>query len=265
MRANRLRAIWQMGQAALNGWLQIPDAFSAEVMANQGWDSLTIDMQHGPVDYADALAMLQAISTTETVPLVRVPWNEPGVIMKMLDAGCYGIICPMVNSRAEAEAFVGACRYAPLGYRSYGPNRAVYYGGPDYAEQANETVITMAMIETAQALENLDDILSAPGLDAIYIGPADLSLSLGSPERSDPTEPGVVAAIDRILAAAKEHGIVAGIHTGQPAYARQMIAKGFQFVSIQSDSRLMAKAAGDVIAAMKGGSGRQESEEEGLY
>src|SRR5688500_1307604 len=124
MRENRLRSIWQAGGAALNGWLQIPSSFSPEVIAHQGWDTLTIDLQHGRPDYHDALPMLQAISTTTTTPLARVPWNEPGVIMKMLDAGCYGIICPLINNREQAEAFVGACRYPPQGYRSYGPTRA---------------------------------------------------------------------------------------------------------------------------------------------
>ncbi len=110
MRANRLKEIWAKGDAVVNGWLSIPSAFSAEVMSHQGFDSLTIDMQHGVVDYQAALSMLAAISTTDTVPLVRVPCLEPGIIMKMLDAGCYGIICPMVNSAEEAQRFVGACR-----------------------------------------------------------------------------------------------------------------------------------------------------------
>jgi hypothetical protein len=123
MRPNRLRQIWQEGGAAVNGWLQLPHGFAAEVMAAQGWDSLTIDMQHGPVGYDTALTMLQAMSASDVTPLARVPWNEPGIIMKMLDAGCYGIICPMVNSAEEAKRFVGACRYPPKGYRSFGPTR----------------------------------------------------------------------------------------------------------------------------------------------
>ena len=156
MRENRLRGIWSEGGTVVNGWLQVPSSFSAEVMAHAGWDSLTIDMQHGPVDYGSLVPMLQAISTTDTVPVVRVPWNDPGLIMRVLDAGCYAVICPMINTREEAEAFVGACRYPPEGYRSYGPYRATLYGGQDYTDHANETVVTMAMIETQQALENLD-------------------------------------------------------------------------------------------------------------
>ena len=140
--------MWRSEETVVNGWLHIPNSFSTEVMAHAGWDSLTIDMQHGPPEYHAALPMLQAISTTETVPLARVPWNEPGLIMRMLDAGCYGVICPMINTREQAEAFVGACRYPPEGYRSFGPYRARLYAGADYPQYANEEIVTMAMIET---------------------------------------------------------------------------------------------------------------------
>ena len=132
MRANRIREIWQAAATAVNGWLAIPNSFSAETMAHQGWDSLTIDMQHGVVDYQAAVAMLTAISTTPVTPMVRVPWNDPGTIMKMLDAGAYGVICPMVNTREDAETFVAAAHYPPLGSRSFGPIRALLYGGADY-------------------------------------------------------------------------------------------------------------------------------------
>src|SRR5271167_1423099 len=139
MRENRIRTIWKAGGAVVNGWLAIPTAFSAETMAHQGWDSLTIDMQHGVVDYQAAVNMLTAISTTSTVPVVRVPWLEPGILMKTLDAGAYAVICPMVNTRADAEMLVAATHYPPHGTRSFGQARAQLYGGPDYLEHANET------------------------------------------------------------------------------------------------------------------------------
>jgi 4-hydroxy-2-oxoheptanedioate aldolase len=251
MRQNTIRDIWKQGGCVLNGWLHVPSAFSAEVMAHGGWDSLTIDMQHGVVDYGAAVGMLQAIATTPVMPLARVPWNEPGTIMKMLDAGCYGIICPMINSRSECEAFVGACRYPPRGYRSYGPVRALLYAGQDYAAHADETVITMAMIETRDAIDNLHEILSTPGLDAIYVGPADLSQSLGYAPRLDPVEPEIVSVIEGVIAAAKEHGVVAGMHTGSVEYAQRMAAKGMQFLTIGSDARLMAAAADRVTAGFR--------------
>jgi 4-hydroxy-2-oxoheptanedioate aldolase len=251
MRANTIRSIWKQGGCVLNGWLHIPHAFAAEVMAHAGWHSLTIDMQHGVVDYGAAVGMLQAIGTTAVVPLARVPWNEPGTIMKMLDAGCYGIICPMINARADCEAFVGACRYPPHGYRSFGPVRAQLVAGQDYAAHANDTVIAMAMIETREAVNNLHDILSTPGLDAIYIGPADLSQSFGYTPRLDPVEPEIVNVIEQILAAARQHGVVVGMHTGSVEYAQRMAAKGMQFLTIGSDARLMAAAAGQITAAFR--------------
>ena len=253
MRENKLRTLWKSGGAAVNGWCAIPASFAAETMAHQGWDSLTIDLQHGVVDYQTAVTLLQAISTTGVVPMARVPWLEPGIIMKLLDAGAYGIICPMVNRRADAERFAGACRYAPAGYRSYGPVRALLYAGADYPEHANDTVIAMAMIETREAVENLDSILSVEGIDAVYIGPSDLSLSLGVTPKFDQEEGPVAEAIDLILAKAKKHGKVAGIHTGGPDYALKAVKKGFQFVTIASDARLMAAKAAEVVGAMRAG------------
>jgi 4-hydroxy-2-oxoheptanedioate aldolase len=251
VRENRLRKIWREGETAVNGWLHVPSSFSTEVMAHAGWDSLTIDMQHGPVDYKCLVPMLQAISTTNTVPVVRVPWNDPGLIMRVLDAGCYAVICPMINTREEAEAFVGACRYPPDGYRSYGPYRATLYGGRDYTDHANETLVTMAMIETQRALDNLEQILTVPGLDAVFVGPSDLGQSLGHGPGTDRSEPEVVEAIETVLATAREHGLAAGIFTGSPEYASRMSTKGFQFVTISSDVRLMASAAAGAIAAFE--------------
>ena len=251
MRPNTIRSLWDQGGCILNGWLHIPSAFAAEVMAHAGWQSLTIDMQHGLVNYGTAVSMLQAIATTPVIPLARVPWNEPGTIMKMLDAGCYGIICPMIDSRPACEAFVGACRYPPHGYRSFGPVRALLYAGQDYAAHANDTVIAMAMIETREAVERLDDILRTPGLDAIYIGPADLSQSFGYAPRLDPVEPEMVHVIEQITAAAREKGVVVGMHTGSVEYAQRMAAQGMQFLTVASDARLMAAKAADVTAAFR--------------
>jgi 4-hydroxy-2-oxoheptanedioate aldolase len=258
LRENRIKRIWRGGGAALNGWLHIPSSYAAELMAHAGYDRLTVDLQHGASDFNDALSMMQAISTTDAVPLVRVPWNEPGLIMKVLDAGSYGVICPMINTRADAERFVGACRYPPEGYRSFGPFRASLYGGADYAAHANEAVITMAMIETHEALQNLDEIVSVPGLDAVFVGPADLGRSLGEGPGLDRTEPAVVEAIDEVLGAVQGRGIVAGIFTGSTEYAARMVERGFRFVTVLSDGRLLA-AAGQTILALKGEGGAMRS------
>src|ERR1700712_2842582 len=253
MRANRLREIWKTGGAAVNGWLAIPNGFSAETMAHQGWDTLTIDLQHGVVDYQAMVSMLQSISTMPTVPIVRVPWLEPGILMKTLDAGAYAVICPMVNSREDAQKLVAYTHYAPVGTRSFGPIRALLYGGADYPTHANDTIVVFAMIETAQALDNLDDILSVEGLDAIYIGPSDLSLALGCTPTFDDLDPKAAEAVDHILARAKAHGVVAGIHNGSTEAALKRIAKGFQFTTISSDARLMAAGAQQVVSKMRAG------------
>lgn len=251
MRENRLKTLWQQDRAAVNGWLAIPNAFSAEVMAHQGWDSLTIDMQHGVVDYGQMVGMLQAISTTPTVPVVRVPWLDPGIIMKTLDAGAYAVICPMINTREDCQRFVSYLRYAPTGGRSFGPVRATLYGGPDYPQKANETVVGFAMIETKQALDNLDAILSVEGLDAIYIGPSDLSLSLGCRPVFDDVDPPVAEAIAHICERAKAHGVVAGVHNGLPRVAKARIDMGFRFVTLGSDARLLAAGSQELLQGMR--------------
>jgi 4-hydroxy-2-oxoheptanedioate aldolase len=250
VRENRLRTIWQAGGAALNGWLAIPSAFATETMAHAGWDSLTIDLEHGVVDYQAAVNMLTAISTTDTVPVVRVPWLEPGILMKMLDAGAYALICPMVNTRADAEKLVSFTHYQPVGTRSFGPVRALLYSGADYPQHSNETIAVFAQIETREALDNLDDILSVKGLDGIYIGPSDLSLALGCRPTFDDVDKPVAEAIDHILARAKSHGVVAGIHNGTPEAALRRIEKGFQFVTVSSDARLIAAGAQQIVKQM---------------
>jgi 4-hydroxy-2-oxoheptanedioate aldolase len=199
--------------------------------------------------------MLQAISTTPVIPLARVPWNDPARLMKILDAGAYGVICPMVNTREEAEALVQACRYPPRGYRSWGPVRASLYAGSDYGDRANEDLLVIPMIETAEALQHLDDILSVPGVDAVYVGPSDLSLALGCKPRLDQTDPPVVEAQRRIVEACRRHGVVAGIHNATAAYALQMIEIGYRFVTLASDARFLAARAAEEVAVARRGAG----------
>ena len=253
MRKNKLKEMFKKGEPILNGWLQIPSAFSAEVMSHQGWDSCTIDMQHGVVDYPNALNMLQAISTTNVTPLARVNWNEPGQIMKILDAGCYGIICPMVSNRKDAEKFVKACLYPSKGYRSFGPVRGLLYGGNDYAKHADNEILKIAMIETKEAIEKLDEILNTPNLDGVYIGPADLSLALGEePGFDKPESTKAFKEISKILELTKKKNLLAGIHNGSVDYAKKMISKGFDLVTVGSDQRFISSGAKLVVQKIKG-------------
>jgi 4-hydroxy-2-oxoheptanedioate aldolase len=251
MRENKLRALWAARRPAVNGWLAIPNSFAAEVMAHQGWDTLTVDLQHGLADAATLVPMLQAIQATPAMPIVRVPWLEPGVIMRALDAGAQALICPMVNTREEAERLVQYTRYAPQGGRSFGPVRAGLVHGSDYAEAANDNVVVFAMIETAQALDNLDAICSVDGIDAIYIGPSDLSLSLGCKPVFDDVEPVVAQAIDHVLARAHAHGLKAGVHNGRTDVARARLAKGFDLVTVGSDARILIAGSQQILKEMR--------------
>ena len=189
------------------GWLSVSHGFTAEVMARQGFDTLCVDMQHGTTDMNDVWPMLQAISQTDTVPVVRVPWNDPATIMKALDLGAYGIIVPLINTAEDAAKAVAACRYPPVGMRSSGPVRAVHYGGADYVAKANDEIVIMAMIETKEGLANLDAICATPGLDAVYIGPSDLLVRARAwPPRGDNPDPVHIATCDKIRDAAHKRG-----------------------------------------------------------
>jgi 4-hydroxy-2-oxoheptanedioate aldolase len=249
----RLIDTWAAGEAAINGWLAIPNTVTAELTAKADLDSVTVDLQHGLIDYQAALLMLQALSASGVTPMARAPWLEPGIIMKLLDAGAYGIICPMIDTGEQAKAFVGACRYAPDGYRSVGPLRAAIYAGADYVQHANRTVLALAMIETRRALGNLDAILSTPGLDGIYVGPSDLSVSMGCAAGFDPEFPEVIDAIEQIAETADRHGIPAGIHVGSVGYGLRMMELGYRFITILSEYRLMTWAAGNAVTALRKG------------
>ncbi|MBI5284974.1 MAG: aldolase [Chloroflexi bacterium] len=248
MRLNSTKAKWRGDKVTYGAWLSIPSSYSAEVVAHQGFDWVCIDMQHGVIDYQVAVTMLQAISTSDATPIVRVPWNETGIIGKMLDAGAMGIIVPMVNSVAEARAAVAACRYAPEGSRSYGPTRAALYAGADYFGHANAEVACIPMIETKQALAAVDDILSAPGIDAVYVGPADMSVTLGLPPRMDNGGAFEEARI-AIAQACGRHGVTAGIHasaTLAPGHA----AAGYRMITVHHDiAAITANAAADLRTA----------------
>lgn len=254
MRENKVKRLWNEGKPALGGWLMMPDPSTAEIMANAGYDWLCIDTQHGLIGYQVALQMLQAISTTPTVPIVRVRWNDPGEIMKALDAGAYGVIVPLINTRADVEKAVAACRYPPAGIRSYGPTRTLFYGGPDYFDHANEEVLCIPMIETRPALDNLEEILSVPGVDAVYIGPMDLSLALGLAPRADRDGDAVYTeARQRVLDGCHRHRVVAGIHAG-PAAAAGRVADGFKLVLVSSDGDILARGARRDLESVRGAS-----------
>ena len=241
---NKLKTLWGQGKKTVNGWLAIPAGFAAETMAQAGFDSLTVDLQHGVQDYLSMVACFQAMQVHPVLPMVRVPWNEPGIIGKVLDAGAYGLICPMINTKAEAEALVSYMRYPPKGKRSNGPIRAAIYGASSgYQSTANDEILCMPMIETQQAIDNLDAILDVPGIDAVYIGPSDLSFSRGGSPTLDQEGKQALDTYELILKATQKRGLNAGIHCGKPEYAVRMHKMGFDLVTLSNDSGIMLNAA----------------------
>jgi 4-hydroxy-2-oxoheptanedioate aldolase len=253
--ANNVKQIWASGKAVVNGWLAIPSGFAAEVLAQTGFDSVTVDLQHGVQDYQSMVACFQAMQAHPVTPMVRVPWNEPGIIGKVLDAGAYGVICPMVNTREQAEAFVSYAKYPPRGARSNGPIRVGMYGeAGTYQTVANDETLALPMIETREAVANLDAILDVQGIAGVYIGPSDLGFSHGLVPKLDREEPEMLRIFDRVIAATAKRGLHAGIHTGSAAYAARAIGMGFRLVTLLNDVSLMAQAAKAGVAQIRAGS-----------
>ena len=255
-----LRAHLLAGRSVVSGWCMVSSPVLAELVAAQPFDAVTVDLQHGLIDYEGALPMLQAINRSGTATLCRLPWNEPGIAGKLLDAGFGGVICPMVDTADDAERLVRACRYPPLGSRSYGPTRARRLHGNDYGATANTRVTVLAMIETTAGLANLDAILAVEGIDGVYIGPADLALSLGHAPSLTSDVPEVVAAITTIRDRARAAGKVAGIHCGTGAATRARLAEGFTFVALGTDVSIMERALARELAAARDGGGTGPAE-----
>ena len=251
---NGAKAAWAAGRPVVNGWLSIASPFVAEILAGQGYDTLTIDLQHGFVGYEAAGAMLQAMRASGVTPMVRVPWLDPSDIMKALDAGALGVICPMIDDAEQAARLVSAMRYPPRGLRSFGPTRANFAYGAQYGANADEAVMAFAMIETAEGFANVESIASTPGLDGLYIGPADLTLGLTGrkyPTGFDREEPEMIEAIQHVLAAAKKAGIRAGLHCGAPEYAAKAVGWGFDLVTLSNDVRLLQSGAQKSVADVR--------------
>ena len=244
---NPVRAKLQNDECAIGAWLSIPSPVTAEIIGRAGFDYACVDLQHGMVDYADALAMFQAIELGDSVPFARVTWNEPGIIGRMLDLGAGGVIIPMVNTRADATAAVASCRYAPAGRRSVGPTR-IRIGRPDYFDGADEYVLCIPMIETAEAVANIDDILAVGGIDAVYVGPSDLAVSMGvgGPGlHSD--HPGFSEALATVVASCRRHDVIPGIHTSVDLLERR-VEEGFRLMTVIIDVPTLQLAVGAQLA-----------------
>ncbi len=226
----------------------MPSALGAEVMAAAGWDALTIDLQHGTADYRDLLTLLPIIEKSGAVPLVRVPWLDEAIIMRALDAGAMGVIAPMIESAEAARRLVHACRYPPEGGRSFGPVRArLSWPGDFSVNSANQSVLTLAMIETKRGVAALDDILAVPGLSGIYVGPGDLALSYGYSPAFDREEPELIEVIKHLRRRTCEAGLLCCLHCGTASYAIKAAEWGMDLLTVGSDARFVETGARAVV------------------
>lgn len=245
MRAHNVRTRLAANQTVVNGWLSIASAYAAEGIGHSGVHAVTVDLQHGMLGFSDALGMMQAISATPATPMVRVPTLDPAQIMHLLDAGAYGVICPMISTPEQTKTLVDACRYPPLGNRSFGPSRGLLYGGADYVAQANETVMAIPMIETAEAVDRIEDILDVAGIDMVYLGPNDMAFALdghvGHPR------PQSEAALAHVLAAATRRDIPVGIFCGSGEEARARADQGFKLVTPGNDFAHLSRSMRDAV------------------
>lgn len=256
MRSNVMRQIWQRGEPVLSAWMSIPSPLLAEILGQMDYDVATLDLQHGMISFEQNLHMFQALSSTSTMPMARLAGNDATHIGRVLDAGAYGVICPLINSAAEAAAFVSACRYYPLGTRSYAPVRGQLYGGADYYPKANDEIVKLAMIETRAGVDALDAILEVEGLDGIFVGPNDLAVAYGKPPVSESDDPEVTAAIAGICTRTRAAGKVAGILCSGPQAALKRVGQGFNLVTCGGDIGLLSAAARNSIAVVRTGLGK---------
>jgi 4-hydroxy-2-oxoheptanedioate aldolase len=244
---NSVRERWKAGIPTLNGFLSLPNSLSGEIMARAGYDTLTIDMQHGLIDYRSMVEIVTALAATEVAPMVRVPNSDPTFITRVLDVGALGIICPMISNAAEARNFCAGARYHPVGNRSCGPLRARMVYGPDYFTRANEAILVLGMIETPGAIASLDELLEVETMDGIYVGPNDLGIALGMSTGTDREEPEFIKLLEDIARRANRRGKIPGMHTNSTRYARRAIEMGFGFITSCSDAGFVREGASSAV------------------
>lgn len=245
--SDRVRDRWVAGEVALNAWSTFGGRSAAGVLASAGFDAVTVDQQHGEQTMEALGDVVGAIERAGAVPFVRIGWNDPATVMRALDLGARGVICPMVDTAEDAAAFVRFCRYPPLGLRSYGPVRSAFGTGRRQTDAANESVLAFVQIETSEGWANVEAICAIAGLDGVYVGPADLSLALGFESFADLGAPDMLDALDRVVAAASARGVVPGIHAPSFERAVEMARRGFRFVGAAGDVELLRAGAAESI------------------
>ena len=252
MRSNTSKKMALGGETALGTMCNCASPLIAEWLGHSGYDFIVVDLQHGENNLDGVQHMLQALSSTKAIPIVRVPSNVPMYIQRVLDLGAYGVIVPQVNTKAEAEAVVASVRYAPKGNRSWGPVRGSIYGGADYYANSASELLTLVMLESAEALANAREILAVDGVDGCFVGPADLNISLGhSPDTLPALHADTDKAIQAIAAAAKATGKIAGAHTFSIDDAKNRIAQGYRFLTVMAETRMIRAGATEALKALR--------------
>jgi len=246
MNQNKVKARLKAGEAVVGSWLAIPSAVSARFMAQLGFDYLCVDMEHQPISIETASAMFTAIAANGMTPLARIPWNTAENIKRVLDCGAHGIVVPMVNTRAEAEAAVAAAKYPPTGIRSVGGVLHAMNFGTDaatYYSRANDEILVVVQAESPQGVANADEILSVPGVDAVFIGPNDLLSMMGQTPKMENDSREFVDALAHIVKTANKYGVAPGIHTANHEACNRRMGEGFRFMAIASDARFVVAGA----------------------
>jgi len=253
MKTNPVRHKLKRGEPSIGTWLTLPDLFSAQLMARMGFDWLTVELEHTPTSFESAAAACAIIADSGCVPLVRIPWNSTENIKRVLDTGAWGVVVPMVNSRAEAEAVVEAARYRPIGRRSIGGSLHGANFDTDastYYAKANDEILVVIMAEHIDAVKNAEEIMSVPGIDAVFIGPNDLHASMDQPPTFDSGNQQYLDAVEHIFATAKKNGLAAGIHVVDAAQALRRMKQGFQFIAVGSEAGMMMAKAKEITGAL---------------
>jgi 4-hydroxy-2-oxoheptanedioate aldolase len=248
MRPNTAKRKLKAGQPAIGSMFTAGSPLIAEIMAHKGFDWLAVDLEHSENSLANLQGMLQAICTTPTIPLVRIPCQDVVFIKRALDLGAYGIIVPQVETAEQAEAVVKAASYPPRGFRSWGAPRGLLYGGDDYFFGAGNEILIAAMIETRRGVQNVTEIMSVDGIDTCWIGPNDLSVSFGHSPEVRELEPDVEEAIETIKQGALAAGKAAGIQLYTAEAANRRIAQGFSFIGLSTDVRYIGEGAGAMLS-----------------
>ncbi len=253
MKTNPARAKLKSGEPCIGTWLALPDTIYAGLMSTTGFEWLTVELEHSQATIETAANCFAIIAASGCVPLCRVPYNSVENIKRALDAGAWGIVVPMVNSRAEAEAVVKAARYRPLGERSVGGQLHAARFGTDagtYYAKANDEILVVVMAEHVEAIANIDSILSVPGIDAVFIGPNDLHASMGVPPAFDSDLPQFNDALRKVFASAKANGVAPGIHVADAAQAERRRTEGWQMIAVASEAGFMLAKAAEAVQAL---------------